>query len=42
MAANQLIVLGYTGVRKYRDGKDDSVAAGLPLQTTTPATGARE
>ena len=32
-AANQLTALGYTNVRKYAEGKDDWVAAGLELVT---------
>ncbi len=32
IAANQLVALGYTNVRKYPEGKDDWVAAGLPLE----------
>jgi rhodanese-related sulfurtransferase len=38
IAANRLVKLGYTNVRKYAEGKDDWTAAGLPLETGTPAT----
>ncbi len=31
-AANQLTAMGYTNVRKYAEGKDDWVQAGLPLE----------
>jgi rhodanese-related sulfurtransferase len=31
--AARLIALGYTNVRKYRDGIEDWVAAGLPTQS---------
>ena len=41
IAANQLIAMGYTDVRRYLEGKDDWVAAGLPLETSTPTTGTR-
>ncbi len=33
IAASQLTSLGYTNVRKYADGKQDWVDAGLPLET---------
>ncbi len=36
-AANQLTALGYTNVRKYAEGKQDWKAAGLPIETGTPA-----
>lgn len=36
-AANQLTALGYTNVRKYAEGKQDWQAAGLPIETGTPA-----
>lgn len=32
-AANQLVAMGYTNVRKYAEGKDDWRQAGLPLVT---------
>jgi rhodanese-related sulfurtransferase len=32
IAANQLAALGYTTVRKYAEGKDDWVQAGLALE----------
>jgi rhodanese-related sulfurtransferase len=41
IAANQLIALSYTDVRRYPEGKDDWVAAGLPLEASTRASGAR-
>ncbi|OXM61300.1 rhodanese-like domain-containing protein [Amycolatopsis vastitatis] len=31
--ADRLTALGYTGVRKYREGIEDWVAAGLPTET---------
>lgn len=41
--ANRLLALGYTNVRKYAEGKDDWVAGGLQLVTTSsdlvPAAG---
>lgn len=37
VAQAQLERLGYTNVRKYAEGKDDWVAAGLPLETGVPA-----
>lgn len=36
--ANRLERLGYTNVRKYRDGIQDWVAAGNPTERTTTAT----
>ena len=33
LAANQLAKLGYTNVRKYAEGKQDWLQAGLPLVT---------
>ena len=36
-AANQLVALGYTNVRKYAEGKQDWEAAGLPLEVGVPA-----
>jgi rhodanese-related sulfurtransferase len=36
--ARTLERLGYTNVRKYRDGIQDWVAAGLPVVTSVPAT----
>jgi rhodanese-related sulfurtransferase len=38
IAANQLLAMGYTNVRKYAEGKRDWVEAGLPLES--PATSA--
>jgi len=35
--ADRLTALGYTNVRKYRDGIEDWVAAGLPVETRTGA-----
>jgi rhodanese-related sulfurtransferase len=35
--ANRLARLGYTDVRKYRDGIEDWVAAGLPVESGVPA-----
>ena len=35
--ANRLRALGYTNVRKYRDGIEDWVAAGNPTERTTAA-----
>jgi rhodanese-related sulfurtransferase len=32
--ANRLTALGYTNVRKYREGIQDWVEAGLPVETT--------
>jgi rhodanese-related sulfurtransferase len=32
-AANQLVAMGYTNVRKYAEGKQDWQDAGLPLDT---------
>ncbi len=32
IAANQLLSLGYTNVRKYAEGKQDWTEAGLPLE----------
>ena len=40
IAANQLTAMGYTHVRKYAEGKQDWVAAGLPLPTSQAAVGA--
>jgi rhodanese-related sulfurtransferase len=34
--ADRLAALGYTNVRKYREGIEDWVAAGLPTETGTP------
>jgi rhodanese-related sulfurtransferase len=36
-AANQLIAMGYTDVRKYAEGKQDWQEAGLPLETEVAA-----
>jgi rhodanese-related sulfurtransferase len=42
IAANQLVAMGYTDVRKYAEGKQDWVEAGLLLESSaTPAGGAR-
>jgi len=35
--ANRLVSLGYSNVRKYREGIQDWVAAGLPVETGVPA-----
>ena len=35
IAANQLVKMGYTDVRKYADGKQDWQDAGLALETST-------
>ncbi|WP_261986809.1 rhodanese-like domain-containing protein [Actinomadura sp. HBU206391] len=35
--ATRLEKLGYTGVRKYREGIQDWVEAGLPIETGVPA-----
>lgn len=35
--AERLVVLGYRNIRKYREGIEDWVAAGLPTETGTPA-----
>lgn len=32
VAANQLVAMGYTDVRRYADGKQDWEQAGLPLE----------
>ena len=34
IAANQLVAMGYTNVRKYAEGKQDWVEAGLPLESS--------
>lgn len=34
--ANRLVALGYTNVRKYREGIEDWVAAGLPTEVGAP------
>lgn len=39
-AANQLVAMGYTNVRKYAEGKEDWEAAGLPLEVPAVAGGA--
>jgi rhodanese-related sulfurtransferase len=36
--AELLTRLGYTNVRKYRDGIEDWVAAGLPVESAQPAS----
>jgi rhodanese-related sulfurtransferase len=33
IAANKLLSMGYTNVRKYAEGKDDWAEAGLPLES---------
>jgi rhodanese-related sulfurtransferase len=35
--AEALVGLGYTNVRKYREGIEDWVAAGLPVESAQPA-----
>ena len=35
--AAKLSALGYTNVRKYREGIEDWTAAGLPVESATPA-----
>jgi rhodanese-related sulfurtransferase len=37
IAANQLVAMGYTNVRKYAAGKDDWREAGLPLHVPAGA-----
>ncbi len=37
--AAKLSALGYTNVRKYREGIQDWVEAGLPVESATPARG---
>lgn len=37
--ASRLEQLGYTNVRKYRDGIEDWVGAGLPIESAAPAQG---
>jgi len=37
-AANQLVAMGYTGVRRYAEGKQDWQEAGLPLEAEVPAS----
>ncbi len=36
--ATQLTALGYANVRRYRDGIEDWVGAGLPTENGTPVT----
>jgi 3-mercaptopyruvate sulfurtransferase SseA len=36
--ASKLERLGYTNVRKYRDGIQDWAEAGLPVESSSPAT----
>jgi rhodanese-related sulfurtransferase len=36
--AEALTALGYTNVRKYREGIEDWVAAGLPVESAQPAS----
>lgn len=38
-AANRLVAMGYTNVRKYAAGKDDWRDSGLPLEVPAGATG---
>ena len=38
LVAERLASLGYTDVRRYEQGKDDWVDAGLPVETGAPAT----
>jgi rhodanese-related sulfurtransferase len=40
IAAARLEALGYTRVRTYHEGKDDWIAAGLPIEIGTRATAA--
>lgn len=40
-AANQLVAMGYTNVRKYAAGKDDWQEAGLPLDMPASTIGLR-
>jgi rhodanese-related sulfurtransferase len=35
--ASKLEALGYTNIRKYREGIQDWVEAGLPIESATPA-----
>ena len=37
IAANQLRALGYVNVRKYAEGKQDWLAAGLPVESAVTA-----
>ena len=37
--AAKLSALGYTNVRKYREGIEDWVEAGLPVESAMPAQG---
>lgn len=39
IAANELRSLGYTNVRKYAEGKQDWVEAGLPLESDSVEVG---
>lgn len=41
IAANQLIAMGYTNVRRYSEGKQDWADAGLPLESSARVIGAR-
>jgi len=36
IAANRLTALGYTNVRKYAEGKQDWIEAGLPTESGVP------
>ncbi len=38
-AANQLVAMGYTNVRKYAEGKEDWQESGLSLEVPAGATG---
>jgi rhodanese-related sulfurtransferase len=39
IAANKLVALGYTNVRRYAEGKQDWQEAGLPLEGAAVASG---
>jgi rhodanese-related sulfurtransferase len=38
VAANELVSLGYSNVRKYAEGKQDWTEAGLPIESGAPST----
>ncbi len=38
IAANELASLGYVNVRKYAEGKQDWIAAGLPVESGVPSS----
>jgi rhodanese-related sulfurtransferase len=42
IAANQLVAMGYTNVRKYAEGKQDWVEAGLPLESSEKSVGVEQ